>query len=81
MKKILRKILSRFFGEKQKRIARVKRKLIYDIACDHYAEEARTNDIFGIVDIFPTCKAITYTKDVIRKGLVNKKFKLLTDVK
>lgn len=73
--------LTCFLNRKQIRYQNLKKKLIFNIACDHYSEEAKTNYYLGIIDLFPLNKAVNYMMFCLDKNLVDAKYELITNLK
>lgn len=65
------------FGNR-KRIRQIKIDTIYSYALCHFEEEEKTNKKAGIIDIPYFIKATEYVRNVIKNGLVDKKFEMLT---
>lgn len=74
-------MLKIFETKKQKRLKKIKTALIFDVALDHFTEEAKANREAGIVDLHPITKAFDYTRYCIKANLVDKKFALITGLK
>lgn len=51
---------------------------IYRCALCHFEEVEKTNIKAGIVDIPYFIKAIGYVREVVKNGLIDKKFEMLT---
>lgn len=71
----------KFETPKQKRLRKIKTALVFDIALDHFVAEANANREAGIIDLHPISKAVNYTRSVIKAGLLNKKYELITGIK
>lgn len=67
----------KFETPKQKRLRKIKTALVFDIALDHFVAEAEANREANIIDLHPITKAFDYTKNVIKNGLLDKKYELI----
>ena len=67
----------KFESKKQKRLRKIKTALVFDIALDHFVAEAKANQEANIIDLHPITKAFAYTKNVIKNGLLDKKYELI----
>lgn len=68
------KILEKLFTQKKQNKIRI----IYRCALCHFEELEEENKKAGIIDIPYFIKAIGYVQEVIKNGLVDKKFEILT---
>lgn len=67
----------KFETKKQKRLRKIKTALVFDIALDHFTAEAKANQKANIIDLHPITKAFNYTRNVIKNGLLDKKYELI----
>lgn len=65
------------FGTGRK-LRQIKIDVIYECALCHFEEVEKTNIKAGIIDIPYFIKAMEYVREVIKNGLIDKKFEILT---
>ena len=67
----------KFETTKQKRIRKNKEAIVLAKAIDFCSHEAKKNREAGIIDLFPISSAINLTKEIIKRGLIDKTYNLI----